>query len=502
MAASKTFKYQVVTVVNVDPLKALDNALKGIANSVSSLSKSFTNLGKGLSGSMKGAKDSVKDLTDSLKTLALAAGALGALKWAAGGVFDFGKKIIEAAKFRQTAVASLDLFYEGRGQGIFKNLINMANKTPADTAPLLQFAQQLSGSNLSERELNKLTTLRADVEAAGGSQSTLDSMANVFMTAAGGGAPELGSDFIQKFLGKDRYVRYQAKAAGIKDYATGNLEQLNKQVNDARKSGRLNGAAMVQGLEEAALSRMKSSAIGDMSERMAKGSIAGALSNLSNVFDNMLFSTDFENMPGIKAFVKVINEVVDALTGPEFQGALKDVITMLFKPFESLKEGTVKGAMLWLLNAAKEVWVFLGKAYDFIKKLLVTDTAGALKDVFVASGDAFVYLGKLIGKGIKASFFGGDDETPAPREGSIEPPKPGEAKRVGGIWVSGEDFPDMNPPTPVGATPAGPVVVNNHIEVNGNADPTEVKNAAESGTKAALDKANKMKDLRKAGRAS
>lgn len=503
MAASKTFTYKIVTAVNINPLQALNTALTTVANSVNNLNKAIFSFGKNFKSNINGAKTQVSDLTDSLKKLALTLGAIGAIKYVAGSVFDFGKKVVEAAKFRQTAVSSLDLFYNGRGGAMFGNLINMANKTPADTKPLLDFATQLSGSGFSEKQLNKLTALRADVEASGANTSVMDSMASVLMAAAGGGAPELGSDYIQKFLGKDRYVRYQAKAAGVNDWEGGNLEQLNKKVNDARKSGKLTGTAMVQGLEEAALDRMKSVRIGDMSERMAKGSIAGAMSNLSNVFDNMLFTTDFENMPGIKAFVKVVNEIVETLTGPEFQGALKDVIGALFKPFESFKEGAIKGAMMWLLETAKALWTWLGKAYEFLKKLLVSDTAGALKDIFVASADAFVYLGKLIGKGIKASFFGGgDDDAPVNHGGSaIEPPKKGEAVRVGGVYLTEDDL-DLDKPRPIPAGMEGPqpIIINNHVEVNGDADPKEVAKQVESGTTSALNKSKAQKNLRKAGR--
>lgn len=518
MAASKTFTYKVVTVVNVDPLKALDNALKGIASSMTklstslvNLSNSFSKMGEGFKKTFSGAKSEVEKLTDALKIAAAA----GAALWAAGKVWDFGKKVLDAARFRQTAISSMDIFYQGRGSAIFGNLINMANKTPADTKPLLEFAQQLSGSNLSERQLNKLTTLRADIEAAGASTSTMESMASVFMSAAGGGAPELGSDFIQKFLGKDRYVRYQAKAAGISDWETGNLENLNKKVNDARKSGKLSGTAMVQGLEEAALARMQQSKIGEMSAKMATGSIAGAMSNLSNVIDNMLFTTDFENIPGIKALVKAINEVVETLTGPEFQGALKDIITYVFSPFTKLKSGDVKSGMMWLLDTAKQIWVWLGKAYEFLKRLLFTDTGGAFLDIIEKAKDAFIYLGGLIGQGIRSTIFGGTAKAPESKKGSsggwdegeggspLPEPKPGEGARIGGVWYTKEELDAMNPggtPTAQPQAPA-PIVVTNNVTVNGDADPQEIAKAAGDGTTTAIQKSNNQKKLIKAGRA-
>jgi len=506
MAASKTFKYQVVTVVNIDPLKALDNALKGIANSVSSLSKAFSSMGKGLSNSMSGAKDSVKDLTDSLKGLALAAGALGAIKWVAGGVFDFGKKIIEAAKFKQSALTTLGTFYGDKNKDIFGGALKVATMGPADTKPLLDRTFKLASSGFSAYQLGKIQTLLSDVEGGGGNESVLDGMVQAFNAIAGGGRPELGSSFITDFVGKSRFARYQAKAAGVKDWQTGNLDELNKKVIELQRSGKFSPTASTQGLEEALNDKLKQNFIGETSTKQSKTSLAGALSNLSSVWDTLALSMDFDKIPGIAKFRDIINEISETLTSDAFKGALNDIITKMFGPLESIKAGDTTKFLLGLLDKAQKLWEWLGKAWDFMKRLLVTDSGGALKDIFMASADAFKYLGKLIGEGIRSSFnpFGSSSEEESTVASGAKSAAAGAG--VGSILRAGSVVAvDVDPNSVMsveGGQSKAPTNITTYMTINGNANPEEVKNAAESGTKSALEKANKMKDLRKAGRAS
>lgn len=513
--AEKVFKYKVVTQVDTSPLKSLEKSLQSLTKTYDVLGKafdkSFSSMTKGVKGvteniaklgaSLKGlssGKTSVDGLTGSIYKLAAGFGAVAIAQKAIGGIFDFGKKIVEAAKFKQTAVSSLDVFYEGRGSNIFKNLIDVANKTPADTQPLLEFAQQLSGSGFSEKQLNKLTTLRADVESAGGSKSVLDSMSSVLMAAAGGGAPELGSDFIQKFLGKDRFIRYQAKAAGVKDWETGNLENLNKQVKKARDSGKLTGAATVQGIEEAALSRMRSSKIGDMSRKIAEGSIAGAMSNFSNVLDNMLFSSDLEKSPGIKSFIKVINTITDLLLSPEFQGGLAEIIESLFSGFKDLANNPqrIKSILTGLKDAAVAIADAFGAAFKYFSKLV---TAGSAKEALLTVvkdlGKVLETVGVYIGQGIKAAFFGGSSEEvkKAVAAGNIKIDR-GQSDAISkGVLGVNATVGEYDSLIKFVRQNGGKTEINQIF--NGPADPEKVKQA----TTDAVNKANQQKTQRMAG---
>ena len=502
--AEKVFKYRIVTQVDGKPLQTLENSLKNISSSLTNVNLGFSKLGNNIKSTMKGAKSDAEGLLSTLKGIAGVTAAIGAAGFVFSKVWDFGKAVVGAAKFKQTAISSLEVFYGDRSKNIFGNLIDIANKTPADTQPLLAFAQQLSGSRFSERQLGKLTTLRADVEAGGGSQSVLDSMANVFMSAAGGGAPELGSDYIQKFLGKDRYVRYQAKAAGISDWETGNLSQLNKKVNSARDSGKLTATAMVQGMEEATLSRLKQSKVGDMSKKIAQGSLAGALSNISNVFDNMLFSMDLDKAPGIKAFVKVLTNISDILLSPEFQTGLGEIVESIFKPFETFANSPdrIKTFITWIKNAFVAIGSVVGKLMDFFAKLSTANSfSEGIMTVIKSLESVFVYIGQLIGKGIKFAMFGG---------GPKEPSVPSTLRTASGDLdtkaadkLSKDLFPQVPKPNPnqtlLDNMNGRGVVVNNHIEVHGDGDPKQIAKEVSGATKSALDKSQQQKNLIKSG---
>lgn len=499
--AEKVFKYRIVTQVDGKPLQSLQNNLKAISSSLTNVNSGFSKLGVNINNAMKGAKSGAEGFLSTLKGIAGVTAAIGAAGFVFSKVWDFGKAVVDAAKFKQTAVSSLDIFYKDRGKNIFSNLIDIANKTPADTKPLLSYAQQLSGSGFSERELEKLTILRADVEASGASQSILDSMANVFMTVAGGGAPELGSDFLQKFLGKN-FTRYQAKQIGVKDWQTGNLESLNKQVNDARKSGKLTTTAAIQGLYEASLARMNQSKIGDMSEKIAKGSLAGALSNISNVFDNMLFSIDLDKAPGIKAFVKVLNNISDILLSPEFQKGLGEIVDSIFKPFETFAKNPerIKTFLTWMKKTLVFIADVIGKLLDYWSKLATAKTFNeGLMTVIKSMEAVFIYIGQLIGKGLKFAIFGGGPEepsTPSPirtANGSLDTDAVSQ--------LSKDVIPQVESPNPNQALldfMHGTSVTNN-ITVNGNGDPKEIAEEVSGATKSALDKAQQQKNLRKSG---
>lgn len=518
--AEKTFKYKVVVDVSAaNGLKTIENSIKNITNGFNNLSKVQKNAFNSLNNSLTGTNNSLEKTINNVKNLGLAlltVKSIGGLLQASLSVaFDFGKKVVDAARFRQGTVGSLERFFPGQGKNIFKDTIDLANRTPADTKPLLQFEQQLAGAGISEETLKKLTLLRADVEAGNATQSQLDSMATVFQTAAGGSAPEVGNDFIQTFIGKSQYQRQLAKQLGMKDYATAPDIKIEKTIADARKAGKLTGNEYTNALVEAANARLKQTSIGQISRETAQGSIAGALSNFNNVFDNMLLSVDLDQMPGVKAFIKVINQVTEILSSKQFQTGLENIIDELFGGFKELAANPerIADGMKAFLAVLKEVAKVLGEIFSWIAKIATADSfEEALVDIVRGMKDVFIYLGELIGAGIKAALFGGPsvEQKKAAEKAYTDVHTPVGSPSLG---INRDEMNQLQSRLGFKVDPKAkvdggqtfdadhPFVISNNIVINGNADPTKTKEAVESGTKSGIDKAAAKHQLRKAGKA-
>jgi len=511
MAGQKTFTYKIVTVVNQSPLVALQKTLASINISLNTISINFTKLGSTVKNSMGTAKGGVNDLTNSIKNLALAFGALGVAKFAIGGAVDFGKKVIEAGKFRQSAVLGLEQSYAGRGESIFGDLINIANKTPADTKPLLEFANSLSPALKGNEEvLKKLTLLRADFEAKGAPQSVLDSLTSVLLTSLGGAKPEVTADAIQKVGGKQKYLEALGKVLGITET---NPALLNKAINNAANLGKISASAYTQAYVNFSNEYLGQSKIGETSLRMASGSIAGALSNFNSVLDNMLFTTKLEDMPGIKAFTGVLNKVTEILTSKEFQRGLEDIITNIFKPFTSLTSEQIFTKMMLFKDLLIGISKVLGELADRLLKIFTAGSVtDALKQTLVGLKDLFRYIGAIIGQGVRAAFFGGGQDIINSFEGnkgsgspgSLNIPDNGQKIRVGGIFIGSDDLQAPQPVKPFRMDQdihvPGQFSVVNNVTVHGNGDANQIANAVGGATTKSIENQSQKKLLRQAGK--
>ena len=512
MANEKTFKYKIVTQVDGSAIKNLEIALKSITLSINSVSDNFKKLGNTVDGTIKNSKSQIDSLVSSLKGVVTVFGAISLAKSVMEGIFDFGKTVIEAAKFKQIMSSTIDVFYPGRSGSIISNSIDIGNKTPSDTKPLLTRVQSLLSSGLSERQLGKAESYLADIEANGGGTDVLDSAVLAMKAIAGGGAPEIGSSIIEKYLGKSNYIRYQAKAAGVKNWETGNLDDLNKKVNDARKTGKLTAIASLQGFEEAGLKKTKTTSIGDFAINQAKGSIAGAISNFSSILDNMLLSTDLDKIPGIKALVKLLNSISTTLQTPEFQGGLAEIINSIFAPIETLANNPtkIKALLTTVKNAFVEIGSILGKVLDFFTQLfLAKSMESALIKVVQGLKDVLTYIGTIIGEAIWQGISGKKTSEQIEREqGEKELKEETDRKnkhiveKIGGVELSETDSDNLK--NRFGLTKESvdqPITIINNINAPGG-DPKEVAKATESGTTDALQKSSQKSNLRKAGRSN
>lgn len=512
MAGDKVFRYKVVvSVVDDRSLSKLESSIKKIGEGVKLLSKRQKEAAEGFSKLSLIGGDGFEKLIEKVKKLGFQLLVIKGITASIGAAFDFGKKVIDAGKFRQTAVLGLEQSFKGRGEGIFQDLIKVANKTPADTKPLLEFANTLTPAlKGNEETLKKLTLLRADFEARGAPTSVLDSLSSVLLTSLGGAKPETTADAIQKIGGATLYNKFLGKELGITE---NNPAILAKKINDAKKEGKITAQAYTQAYVNFANEYLGQSKIGESSVKFAQGSLAGALSNFSSVLDNLLFSIKLEDQPGIKAFVKVLNNLSEIITGPEFQKGIELIINQLFGGFENLAKNPerIRQGMLALLATVKEIATWFGKIFDWITKIATASSASeALLDVVNGIKEVFIYIGELIGAGIKAAFFGKEI-------GPALPLKPGERPAdthlLGNTKLSEADTtsfanglglkirPDI---TKSGQeyTTDNPIVISNNIVVNGDANPEQVAKAAESGTASGIDKAQKKKQLRKAGKDS
>lgn len=502
--AEATFKYKVVVDVQGSALKSLDAQLKKLTSSILQISNLTKTVGKNLDNMSIGGKNSVQKLVDSVKNL-------GAALLVVKGIeltMDFGKKVIEAAKFRQTAVLGLEQGYKGRGETIFQDLISIANKTPADTKPLLEFANTLAPAlKDNEETLKKLVLLRADLEAKGAPISALENLSSALLQTLGGSKPEVGGNAIALLGGKDKYNQFLGKELGIVE---DNPALLAKKIEKQKNLGKITAQAYTNAYVKFANDYLGQANIGDTSIKMATGSVAGALSNFSSVLDNMLFSIKLEDMAGIQSFIKVLTQITNILTSKAFQSGLAEIINDLFSGFNNLANNPerILLAMRGFLAIVKEIAHVLGSVFEFITKIATARSLDeALMDIVVSLKDVLVYVGKLIGEGIRIAFFG--DDTPNPKA------KPGAAPPKLDFNTPGQKFgqkllDDAKPSLPADMawmnkidwnnTKPAPTVINHHVEVHGNANPDEVKKASTEGLMTAIEKARMMNQLRKGGK--
>lgn len=542
--AEKVFKYKVVTQVDTSPLKALEKALQSINSSFNMIEKGFTKTFSLMKGGIKGVTDSISKLTNSLKGLGsvggtsmqnlfasvgkLAAGfaavqlAVGALK----GTFGFFTGILDKISFKESTVKSLDLFFKGRGKDMFASYIDLANKTTADTEPLVARSKMLAGTGFSERQIYKTLAGSADLEAfAGGGEKGKeigDQYAVAMKILSGGGRLEVGTDLIQKVIGTVNLTRQTAKAAGIKNWESGPIMELRKKIDAMRNSGKLTPKIAATGLEQAALTTTKSSALGDYTREMSKGTMMGALSNFKNAWDNLLLSQDFDKIPGIKGFINFLSKLSDFLSGKGMSKNMANIIEAIFKPFQKFEgensEQTLKKFFDWLEEKALKIADYFRKVYDYINGLLEKETgADALLQVVEDLSSVFVKIGSYIGEGVKNAIFNIDFSEI--RKKMIDAITPGGGhfgeqlreklwakvfgkkedqtgpKRAGNVWIDESDLsPEiMNPPNYTPSQSTSTIEVNQTF--NGPTDPEKVKQATTDG----VNKANQQKTQRMAG---
>ena len=534
MASNKTFNYKVIVSVQNQQLQALQASLTKLTGTFNALATQQIALTKSLTSTFKAGKSEAEGLLSTIKGLVVG---FGALKLASLGI-DFGKKIIEAAKFRQTAVLGLEDSYKGRGENIFQDLIGIANKTPADTKPLLEFAKTLTPAlKGNETALKQLVLLRADLEAKGVSQSVLDSIPSVLLTSLGGGKPETSADAIQKLGGAQAYNLALGKQLGIKDT---NPAILSKKINEYKEAGKINASAYTNAFIKFSNEYLGQSKLGETSIKMASGSIAGALSNIASVFDNLLFSVDLENIPGIKAFVGVLNQISSIVTSKPFQEGIANIIQNLFGGFETLANNPerIKAGLESLLVVAQQIAKVFGQIFEWIAQIATSkNLAEGLEKIVDGLANVFKKIGFFIAQGINQALFGAASPVEAAYKAVKEPTNDVGAsyptvEDPAGLFGEGGYTPDMNGPSDGGTTPSkkpsnatlketgealkgmldntislfrGPsekVSVTNNITVNGSANADDVARAASAGTTNALDKARKKNELRKAGRSN
>lgn len=205
---------------------------------------------------------------------------------------------------------------EARSQ--FRFAQQFARETPLDTAQVLDLQRQTSAAGFSGARNREVVQAAADVgafnpndpSAAGRFLLGLGQLRNASTVRL----QDLRQTSQAAGLGENDILREIARGAGMTQRAGETDTQYNRRIQQAQQGGRFTGAQGVEGVL-AALRTRNGGELGSFA-RSQGGTLTGTLSNLRGALLDFVTSIDdIENLPGIKALKKEMNEIVSVLTG-------------------------------------------------------------------------------------------------------------------------------------------------------------------------------------------
>lgn len=295
-----------------------------------------------------------------------------------GIVFSLTHATLEMIAFREASLTTLRAMArdstgrrltgaaadrEARGQYRFAQ--QFARETPLDTAQVLDLQRQTSAAGFSGARNREVVQAAADVGAFNPNDP---SAANRFLLGLGQlrnastvRLQDLRQTSQAAGLGENDILREIARNAGMTQRAGESETAYNTRIQRAQQSGRFTGAQGVEGVL-AALRTRNGGELGTFA-RSQGGTLTGTLSNLRGaVLDFVTSIDDIENLPGIRALKKTLNEVVSVLTGAgpvaqrlraTFAGIVNEVT--LFAGGLTGKTG-VEGVVTMVLDTMEQVW--------------------------------------------------------------------------------------------------------------------------------------------------
>lgn len=410
--SDKIFKYKVIVEAVDKPLKSMQEQLKSIndifkkqtdqikktTEAVNSLANTYKKFEVG--------KLAVKGLSMGLSSVVDIAGkGMDVLK-------DFGGMTLDAMQFRERSVYSLGKAF-GDGKGKLQELIDLANSSSMDTKQVVGMGNALSTSFKEWEDVKKIIILGGDV------MHQFPQLGEQYISAmqkAGAGAMvEEGSDLVKAMKGS--YIGYKreiAKELGMKGKDLDNITKVSDLISTAKKNGKLTAGALTRALVESLKGGLKIDLIGGNTIKAAQNSLIGAVSNFQSALESLLISIHWEDYAGTGELAKFLNNITTSLNTQEVRDAIGNAFNNIFAPLKDINEsGAIQKFFTTTLPPLIDtVGANMKDAFGWFTDLITgkVSIGSSLKAVFMkvvnTLKDILIYIGELIGAGIKAAMLG------------------------------------------------------------------------------------------------
>lgn len=254
-------------------------------------------------------------------TMAAAAVITGIIASVGALVLRLSEAVLEMIAFREASIATLGLMSEGRtaqerqqiGRQEFQWARGFARETPLDVRDVINLRTQAATSGFRGNQARDVVMAAADV---GASNSTNPMAAQRFTTAIGQirGKGTLQTQELNQLaeagVGRDSIYSQIARQRGI----TGTQAQINTRVMALIERRQVKSDEGVRAVLDAVRERSGGELGG--TARAQGGTLLGTLSNVRGALaDFVLGVENIEHLPGIEALKKMLNQLVDVMTG-------------------------------------------------------------------------------------------------------------------------------------------------------------------------------------------
>ncbi len=264
-------------------------------------------------------------------TTAAAAAVAGIVTGVGALIFRLSSAVLEMIALREASLTTLRaLARDDQGNHLtgaaadaqarerFRFAQTFARQTSLDSAQVIDLQRQTSAAGFNGDRNNEVVRAAADVGAFNPAD---DGASSRFLLGLGQlhNASTVRTQDVRQTaeaagLGENDILRQIARGAGVTQ-RTGEADAAyNGRIQAMQRAGRFTGRQGEEGVL-AALRERNGGELGSFA-RQQGGTLTGTISNLRGaVLDFVTSIEDIENLPGIKALKKMLNSIVDVLTG-------------------------------------------------------------------------------------------------------------------------------------------------------------------------------------------
>lgn len=324
-----------------------------------------------------GAQTRAREAVESTGRMVSGVAAVGAAALAAGAAVGhlalaFGSSAVDAIRFREQAMTTLRqvLQSDSAAQDVFRESQAIARQTPFETQDVVNQRVRLIAAGFSRDQSRTLQASLLDIRALFGDNSA-NQLTNAFERIRSGGLTgEVLEELRGSRVGTSEVIDQLARTAGI---SAANPDELQRRVLTAARTGRIQNSQIIGAILDRVQSQTHSTTAGAFARQRGATSFAGATSNLSSAFGDLLASGNIDQLGGTQALVGGLNRLVETLSDASPVGTrLRTVLYGIVDAAGQLAGGFLSGGsperMLGtLVTGLERVW----NAVNFLAPLVV-----------------------------------------------------------------------------------------------------------------------------------